>query len=236
MDDSTDTIFSKEDSVDIAPLTTFSPQTWQEKRDKIRDDIERAVNKGYSPTLGRFILSCFSAIPGVGGAVGGIAVVWSEKEQNTVNELFTAWFQLQEDELIEIGRTLFEVIIRLNKQDTEVKKRIESKEYLSLIKKAFRNWSAAESEQKRVLIRNLLSNAGAAKQLSTDDVLRLFIDWIDQYSEAHFAVIQAVYNSQGITRLAIWTKIHGQIVREDSADADLFKLLMSDLSQGHVIR
>ena len=72
--------------------------------------------------------------------------------------------------------------------------------------------------------------------MSTDDVLRLFIDWIDQYSEAHFVVIQAIYNSQGITRLGIWTKIHGAVVREDSADADLFKLLISDLSQGHVIR
>lgn len=86
------------------------------------------------------------------------------------------------------------------------------------------------------MIRNLLSNAGASRQLSSDDVLRLFIDWIDQYSEAHFAVIQAVYNAQGITRLGIWTKIHGAVVREDSADADLFKLLISDLSQGHVIR
>lgn len=221
---------------DLTSLTPYSPQTWLERRDKLRNDIERAINKGYSPTVGRFILSCLSIIPGVGGAIGGVSGVWSEKEQNTVNELFSTWFRLQEDELIEIGKTLFEIIIRLDKQDAEVMKRIESKEYLSLIKKAFRNWSAAESEQKRVLIRNLLSNAGASRQISTDDVLRLFIDWIDKYSEAHFAVIKAVYNSQGITRLGIWTKIHGQVVREDSADADLFKLLMNDLSQGHVIR
>lgn len=241
MDTTLSVTTSKEDQEEISltnvtPLAPYSPQTWQEKRDKLRNDIEHAINKGYAPTIGRFILSCLSVIPGVGGAIGGVTGVWSEKEQNTVNELFAAWFRLQEDELIEIGKTLFEVIIRLDKQDADVMKRIESKEYLSLIKKAFRNWSAAESEQKRVLIRNLLSNAGASRQLSTDDVLRLFIDWIDQYSEAHFAVIKAVYNAQGITRLGIWTKIHGQAVREDSADADLFKLLVSDLSQGHVIR
>ena len=30
--------------------------------------------------------------------------------------------------------------------------------------------------------------------------------------------------------------MHGSIVREDSAEADLFKLLIHDLSTGHVIR
>jgi len=186
--------------------------------------------------IARFLLSCLSAIPAVGGAIGGAGGVWSEKEQGRVNELFMAWLKLQEDELKEIGQTLFEVIIRLDKEDPEVIKRIESQEYLSLIRKAFRDWAAAESEEKRVLIRNLLSNAGAARQLSSDDVIRLFIDWISRYSEAHFAIVRAVYNNIGITRQGIWTKIHGESVREDSADADLFKLLVSDLSQGHIIR
>ena len=217
-------------------VITYSPQEWQAKRDKLREQLERAANAGSSPTIARYILSCLSAIPIVGGGIGGVAGFWSEKEQANINDIFVAWMKLQEDELKEIGKTLFEVILRLDRGDPEVLKRIESPEYLSLIKKAFRDWSAAESEEKRVLIRNLLANAGASRQLSSDDVIRLFIGWIDKYSEAHFAVIKAVYNAKGITRMGIWIKIHGQQVREDSADADLFKLLTNDLSQGHVIR
>ena len=217
-------------------VTTYNPEEWQVKRDKLREQLEKATNTGSGPTISRYILSCLSAIPIVGGGIGGIAGVWSEKEQANINDIFVAWMKLQEDELREIGKTLFEVILRLDRDDPEVLKRIESPEYLSLIRKAFRDWSAAESEEKRVLIRNLLANAGASHQLSSDDVIRLFIGWIDKYSEAHFAVIKAVYNAKGITRMGIWMKIHGQQVREDSADADLFKLLTNDLSQGHVMR
>jgi hypothetical protein len=69
-----------------------------------------------------------------------------------------------------------------------------------------------------------------------DDVVRMFIQWIDMYSEPHFAVIREVFKSPGCTRQQIWQTIHGADVREDSAEADLFKLLVHDLSTGHVIR
>ena len=229
-------------AVDKSPLddsatTKFDPNKWNDRSDQLRSEIESAVNGGYSPLLGRFILACLSAIPGVGGAIGGVAGAWSEKDQDYVNDLFSSWFRLQADEMMEIGKTLFEVIIRLDRRDADVQKRIRSKEYLSLIKKAFRNWSAAESEEKRKLIRNLLTNAGAGQRVCTDDVIGLFIEWIDKYSEAHFKVISAIYNSTGITRQGIWAKIHGVApAREDSADADLFKVLVSDLTLGHVIR
>ena len=103
------------------------------------------------------------------------------------------------------------------------------------MKKTFRDWAGAESEDKRVLIRNLLSNA-AASTVSSDDVVRMFIDWIGQYSELHFKVIGAIYNTNGISRGAVWRKIGKGRVREDSADADLYKLLFRDLSTGGVIR
>ena len=52
----------------------------------------------------------------------------------------------------------------------------------------------------------------------------------------HFQVIGAIYNSNGITRGEIWTKIGKGTAREDSADADLYKLLFRDLSTGGIIR
>jgi len=64
----------------------------------------------------------------------------------------------------------------------------------------------------------------------------LFIQWIELYHEAHFAVIREVFKNSGSTRADIWTAIHGQQVREDSAEADLFKMLIRDLSTGGVIR
>lgn len=174
-------------------------------------------------------------VPFVGGVLSAIAGAWSEGEQEKVNRFFEHWVRMLQDELKEKEDTIIEIMARLDLQDEAISKRVESKEYQSLVKKTFREWSGAESEQKRVYIRNILANA-AATQVSSDDVVRMYIDWINHYSEMHFQVIGAIYNSDGITRGAIWRKIGKGTVRENSADADLYKLLFRDLSTGGIIR
>jgi hypothetical protein len=203
--------------------------------EQFKKQVEEALAKGNGPRAARFALACLGAIPGVGGVIAGTAATWSEKEQAEYNRIFAAWLKLQEDEIREIGLTIFEVMARLDQTDEEIRKRIESPEYLQLVKKCFRDWSAAESEEKRRLIRNLLSNA-AATRICSDDIVRMFISWIDMYSESHFAVIREVFKNPAVTRQEIWGAIHGEAVRENSAEADLFKLLIHDLSTGHVIR
>lgn len=135
----------------------------------------------------------------------------------------------------EKAETIVEILARLDLQDEEVSKRVESTEYQSLLKKTFRDWAGSESEKKRVYIRNILSNAASTK-VSSDDVVRMYLDWIDVYSELHFDVIASIYNSNGITRGQIWKKIGKGTVPENSADADLYKLLIRDLSMGSIIR
>jgi hypothetical protein len=44
------------------------------------------------------------------------------------------------------------------------------------------------------------------------------------------------FQSPGATRYEIWSQIFGELPREDSAEADLFRLLIRDLSTGGVIR
>lgn len=175
------------------------------------------------------------AIPLAGGVLSAVAGAWSEGEQEKANRFFKHWIQMLQDELKEKEQTIIEIMARLDLQDEAIAERVESKEYQSLVRKTFREWSGAESEDKRKYIRNILSNA-AATQVTSDDVVRLFIDWINQYSEMHFQVIGAIYNSDGITRGQIWSKIGKGSVREDSADADLYKLLFRDLSTGGIIR
>jgi hypothetical protein len=198
-------------------------------------EITEALSHGYGSRVARFALSCLGGIPIVGGAFGGASGAWSETEQARFNKVFASWLKLQEDEVREIAMTIGEILSRIDLSDKNVQERIESPEYLKLIKKCFRDWSAAESEDKRILIRNLLTNA-AVHRICSDDVVRIFIQWIEIYSEAHFAVIKHIYKHVGCTRMAIWNEVHGDHVREDSAEADLFKLIVHDLSTGHVVR
>lgn len=205
-------------------------------KDQVRKELEDALSGGNGPKLARFALAVLSgAVPYVGGVIGAAGGAWSEKENERFQRILKTWLKLQEDEIKEIGQTLIEVMLRIDQQDEKVRERIESPEYLKILKKCFRDWSAAESEEKRVLVRNLLVNA-ASPGITPDDVIRLFVEWIDRYSELHFRVIRAIYNHSGITRAEIWNQIHGKRVTENSAEADLFKIIVHELSVGHIIR
>lgn len=174
-------------------------------------------------------------IPFAGGFLSAIASAWSEKEQERVNSFFSQWMRMLEDEIREKERTVIEIMARIDIQDEAIAKRIESSEFQKLVKKSFRDWACVESEEKRIFIRNILSNA-ASTAMASDDVVRLFLEWISLYSELHFKVIGAIYNTHGISRGQIWKKIGRERTREDSADADLYKLLIRDLSTGGIIR
>jgi hypothetical protein len=128
-----------------------------------------------------------------------------------------------------------EITARLDLNDEKISERLRSPEYQSLLRKAFRDWSGTESEVKRTMVRNILAHA-ADVSLTTDDIVRMFLQWISIYSEMHFVVIRSIYNDNGVTRGRIWEKIGKEDVREDSAEADLFKLLIRDLSTGSIIR
>ena len=175
------------------------------------------------------------AIPVAGGLLSAAANAWSERDQERVNRYFRHWLEMLQHEFREKEQTIIEIMARLDLQDETIQRRVESPEYQALLRKTFRDWSGAESEKKREYIRNILSNAAAAT-LTSDDVVRLFIDWIGEYSELHFQVIAAIYNSVGISRGAVWRKIGKGRVREDSAEADLYKLLFRDLSTGSIVR
>ncbi len=196
------------------------------------------TNEGRGAKIGRGALQVASgAIPFAGGFLSAIAGAWSENEQEKVNQFLKQWIKMLEDEIKEKEKTVIEIMARLDMRDEKINERLESPEYQSLLKKTFREWSGAESEDKRTFIRNILANA-AATTLVSDDVIRLFIDWLAAYSELHFKVIAIIYkhHSSGVSRGAIWTDLGKPRVREDSADADLFKLLIRDLSTGGVIR
>ncbi len=194
------------------------------------------MDSGKAGKAGRAGLNVASGmIPFIGGILSAIASTWGEAEQEHANNMLRQWIQMLEDELREKGKTIAEIISRLDMNDNETLSRVESPEYQALLKKSFRKWSSIDSEGKREKIRNILSNA-AATRLVSDDVVKMFIDWIDAYSDFHFEVIGQVYQNPGTTRGAMWEQLGRQRAQENSAEADLYRMLIRDLSMGGVVR
>ena len=183
----------------------------------------------------KLIMAALSSIPWVGGLLAAIQSFKEEEGQLETNSLQRQWLEEHKAKMGLLARDLEDITNRLDKLGDDIQARMESEEYLILVKKAFRLWDQADTEQKREYVKKLISNAGASA-LCSDDLIRLFLDWLHVYHETHFAVIREIYKHPGITRYGIWENIHGLFPRDDSSEADLFRLLIGDLSTGRIIR
>lgn len=209
--------------------------------------IEQAVStikaeiKGASPTHQRRIyeaitIAALSSIPWIGGVLATAANYRVREADVARDELIDRWLDEHQRKLILLRGTLEEMVLRLEGLGDEIETRISSEEYLTLVRKAFRQWDAADTDEKRRLLVQLITNA-AGTRVAEDDIVRLFLDWIDTYHEVHLAVIREIHKNEGPTRYDIWVAIYGEPVpRDDSAQADLFRMVIRDLSTGDVIR
>jgi len=202
------------------------------------DEIQRALiafSEARRARNERFVLAVLSSIPWVGGVLAASAALDAEKEQAKINELHRQWFEEHRRRLGELAQDVNHVLTRVQQLGPEAEARLESDSFLGVVRKGFRVWDSADTREKREYVRCLIANAAGTK-LCSDDVVRLFIEWISYYHEVHFAVIRAIYRAPDSTRYAIWMQMYGERVREDSAEADLFRLVIHDLSTGRVIR
>ncbi len=180
-------------------------------------------------------MAALGGIPWVGSLISAAAGFSAEKDQERTNDLLKIWIEEHHEKILLLIDSLEEIFNRLDNFGDEINERIESDEYLTLVRKTFRAWDQADTDEKRQMFKRLIMNAGATK-LCTDDLVRLFVKWVEDYHESHFIIIGKIYNAPGITRGNIWNEIVGETPREDSSEADLFKFLFRDLSTGGVIR
>ena len=203
--------------------------------DQIRRDLEKLSPSTKRRILEKFTLAALGSIPWVGGFISALASMKTDEATIQTDSLQTQWLEEHQSKMEVLSATMQDIGQRFEAIGDEIDARLASDEYLDIVRKAFRTWDKADTEEKRRCIAHLVTNA-AGNRLCSDDVVRLFVDWLDTYHESHLAVIREIYTNPGSTRFDIWSEIYGDLPREDSAEADLYKLLVRDLSTGGVIR
>ena len=183
----------------------------------------------------RVTMAALGILPWVGSLLGAAATLSSENDQEDTTKLLFLWIKEHEIKLKELGTTLNSIFGRFESFGERINARIESEEYLGLVRKTFKKWDEAETLEKREMLRKLITNAGGITVVQ-DDWVRMFLDWIEQYHELHFSIIAQIHKNPNITRRTMWMNIKGNIPRDNSAEADMFKLLIDDLTRGRVIR
>ncbi|MGB6973417.1 MAG: hypothetical protein WBD67_01910 [Terracidiphilus sp.] len=202
----------------------------------IRAELSNAEPTARKRILEAIALAALETIPWVGGFLAAAASVKLDEGTARRDSLRNQWLEGHHQKLKQLHETLEGLFARLESFGDEIDDRLKSKEYLALVRKAFREWDQADTDEKRTLIVQLITNA-AGTRLCSDDIIRLFLDWTVIYHEAHFAVIREIHKNQGPTRYDIWVAVYGrELPRDDSPEADLYKMLIRDLTIGGVIR
>ncbi|PKN21088.1 MAG: hypothetical protein CVU68_08790 [Deltaproteobacteria bacterium HGW-Deltaproteobacteria-3] len=203
--------------------------------EQLRAELAKSEPSRRNRIIEKFVLAALGSIPWVGGFLSAAANYKSEEGPLKQNSLQTQWLEEHHQKLGALRETLEDIQRRFESFGVTIDERIQSDEYLMLVRKAFRAWDEADTQEKRRYVANTITNA-AGTRVCSDDVVRLFLDWLELYHEAHFAVIREIYSNPGSSRFEIWSNLYGETPREDSAESDLFKLLIRDLSTGGVIR
>lgn len=183
----------------------------------------------------RFVFAALGSIPWIGGFIAAGATLHAEFEQGQVNELIKRWLEEHDEKLTELTTDLTQIMLRVDQLGPQVDERLNDESYLGLVKYGFRVWDEAGTRATRDRVCQTLTNAAGTK-ICSDDVVRLFLLWLRTYDDLHLRVVRVIHQSPGATRAFIWEQIHSDEVREDSAEADLFKLMIRELSTGGVIR
>ena len=140
----------------------------------------------------KFLMAAIGSIPWVGGFLSAAASIPGDEGAVRTDTLQGQWLEEHQRKIEQLEATLNEVSDRFEKLGPAIDDRVQSPEYLSLVRQAFRTWDGAATGEKRRYVANLLSNA-AGTRLCSDDVVRLFISWLDSYHEAHFAIIREIF-------------------------------------------
>ena len=202
---------------------------------QLRQELAKAEPSRRRRIIEKFVLAALGSIPWIGGFLSAAYDYKAEEDTLKQDSLQTQWLEEHQDKIVALRETLAEIEKRFEALGAGIEERVQSPEYLALVRKSFRAWDEADTTEKKRYITNLVTNA-AGTRVCSDDVVRLFIDWIELYHEAHFAVIREIYAYPGSNRFDIWSAIYGDTPREDSAEADLYRLLIRDLTTGGVIR
>jgi len=202
---------------------------------QIKVELDKVFESKRKRIFSKITAAALGSIPWVGGLLSAAAGFRSEEGQVGTNTLIQEWLEEHKAKMQRLAETLVATMKRLDEFPEDINNRLESEEYLQVVRRSFKSWDNADTQEKRELVRKLLTNAGTTS-IDSDDLIRLFLDWIDLYHDIHFAVIKTVYQNPEATRLEIWRELRGKEVREDSMEADLFRLLIRDLSTGGVLR
>jgi hypothetical protein len=110
--------------------------------ERLRSELQKTRPSRKRRAIEKFFLAALGSIPWVGGFLSAAAAFKVEETSIKSNSLQTEWLEEHQEKLEALQETLAEIQRRFEAFGAAVEERIQSKEFLGLVRKAFRVWDA----------------------------------------------------------------------------------------------
>jgi len=121
----------------------------------IRSELKKTTPSRRRLILEKFALAAMGSIPWVGGFISASVSLKMEQGGIHRDSLQTKWLEEHAAKLERLKSTLEEVVERFEAIGEQVDERIQTDEYLDLVRRAFRAWDRADTDEKRGYVANL---------------------------------------------------------------------------------
>src|SRR5688572_8120127 len=101
------------------------------------------------PRIGeKVFLAASEATPSNGGVIASAVAIPRDEADTKADDLRTKWLEAHERKLITLREELDAIHARFESLGPDIEERIQSPEYLGVVRQAFRVWDQAETEEK----------------------------------------------------------------------------------------
>ena len=108
--------------------------------EKIKEELSLIAPTTKKRALEKFGLAALGSIPWVGGFISAAASIKTEEGTLKTDSLQTRWLEEHEIKMQILGETLNDISASFERLGEAVDDRIQSEEYLDLVRKSFRTW------------------------------------------------------------------------------------------------
>lgn len=106
---------------------------------KIREEISKTYKSKKQRVFGKVLAAALGAIPWIGGFLNAALTFKNEEGQIKNNELYQQWLEEHARKMASLGETIAVVMKRLDEFPEEIDERLESLEYLQIVRRSFRS-------------------------------------------------------------------------------------------------
>jgi hypothetical protein len=100
-----------------------------------QEALVQRLSQGKNRKYVRFLIAALGSIPWIGGFIAASASLTAERDQQGINDLQQVWLQEHKEKIAELRDALNDIFHRLDNFGDQIQQRIESPDYLALVRK-----------------------------------------------------------------------------------------------------